>query len=233
MLSLYLWQKCFHLCSRAVKRKTSSVVQAPAHCKLLCQLPRWTFAIENKAVKIFWFWNLSTDSFSKRQCPSVQHGQWGESCHVDASDYHVYLGYNVVHVCSSLFPVVVLLAVLLRSSLSHTWSNILLEKRERGHVTSEFKRRTQENAQENNHHHSSLKMKIELYLKYCSPNFVLFAPKAVPYTIITNISPAYKTAFFQNCQKYVYPNSKSVDSLLMMRIGEWGKGSWSWCYQYQ
>ena len=63
----------------------------------------------------FLFWNLSTDSFLNRQCPSVQHGQWVESCHVDASDYHVYLGYNVVHLCSSLFPVVVLLAVLLLS----------------------------------------------------------------------------------------------------------------------
>ena len=51
------------------------------------------------------------------------------------------------------------------------------------------------NAQENNHHHRSLKMKIEIfYLKCCSPNFLLLAPKAVPYTISTNIS-RYKTAF--------------------------------------
>ena len=89
---------------------------------------------------------------------------------------------------------------------------------------NKFKRRTQEN----NHHHSSLKMKIELYLKYCSPNFRLFAPKAVPYTIITNISPAYKTAFFQNCQKYVYLNSKIVLQAVLTLYwwsgcgGEWG-----------
>ena len=73
-------------------------------------------------------------------------------------------------------------------------------------------------------------MKIEIfYLKCCSPNFLLLAPKAVPYTISTNIS-RYKTAFSKIAKNIFVRISKSYCKQCSIDIKT---SSWAKHNQYQ